>query len=368
MTDRAASPRPPEVVAPTEPWRLVVPAPPPVEGPEVRLRLEPGDRALVAVGERVRAGQDVLERPRERSRLEVPLRPDLSDLARVAPGSELDPELFGASRGVAAMGRPQVRRGDRVYLLYVEGDRVAHAVVARSPEPVASPVDGEVVDVGADGLLIRASGLGLRGPVGWGQPVLGRVVIGVSGPDEELRASAIDISAAGAVLVAGARLDIEAVTRARAIGVAGIVCGGAVGRELRQLEESDERQRAALHAATPFGLLALDGFGRRPMPIIAWDLLVAAAGEGSQVAVIPESGLAVVPAPPEGRLTRWAPDAVRLTAGEGAGLAGRLVGLAGLIRRPGGGYQPAGYVLMSAAPEGGPRRRVVSLADLERLG
>jgi hypothetical protein len=229
-------------------------------------------------------------------------------------------------------------------------------------------VDGIVVTVGADGLLIRASGLGLTGPVGWGQPVLGRVVMGVAGPDEELRASAIDISAAGAVLVAGARLDIEAVTRARAIGVAGILSGGAVGRELRQLEESDERQRASLHATTPFALLALDGFGRRPMPVVAWDLLVAAAAEGSQVAVIPEAGLAVVPAPPEERITHWTPDAVRITAGDGIGQTGQLVGLGGPVRRPGGSYQPAGYVVTPATAESAAQRRLVSLPDLERLG
>lgn len=351
-----------------EPWRLVVPAARPVVGPEVRLRLEPGDRALVTAGEEVRAGQDVLERPRERSRLEVPLRPELADLVDVAPGSELDPELLGVPRAVTGVGRPQVRRGDRVYLLYVEPERAAHAVVARSPEPVASPVDGVVVTVGADGLLIRAAGLGLTGPVGWGQPVVGRVVMGVTGPDEELRASAIDISAAGAVLVAGARLDIEAVTRARAIGVAGILSGGAVGRELRQLEESDERQRASLHATTPFALLALDGFGRRPMPIIAWDLLLAAATEGSRVAVVPEAGLAVVPTPPADRVAHWTPDAVRITAGEGMGATGHLVGLAGPVRRPGGSYQAAGHMVTLGSPDTPPRRRLVSLADLERLG
>jgi hypothetical protein len=229
-------------------------------------------------------------------------------------------------------------------------------------------VDGVVVAVGADGLLIRASGLGLTGPVGWGQPVVGRVVIGVTGPDEELRASAVDISAAGAVLVVGARLDIEAITRARAIGVAGILCGGAVGRELRQLEESDERQRASLHAATPFAILALDGFGRRPMPIVAWDLLVAAAAAGSQVAVVPEAGLAVVPSLPEDLTAHWTPDAVRITAGDGVGTTGRLVGLAGPVRRPGGSYQPAGYVVTPPTADSAARRRLVSLADLERLG
>ena len=368
MTDRAVAHEAQASIPLGEPWRLVVPAGRPVVGPEVRLRLEPGDRALVAAGEEVRAGQDVLERPRERSRLEVPLRPDLQDLLQVEPGSELDPEMLGVPRTVTAVGRPQVRRGDRVYLLYVEPDRAAHAVVARSPEPVASPVDGVVVTVGADGLLIRASGLGLTGPVGWGQPVVGRVVLGVAGPDEELRASAIDISAAGAVLVAGARLDIEAVTRARAIGVAGILSGGAVGRELRQLEESDERQRASLHATTPFALLALDGFGRRPMPIIAWDLLAAAAAEGSRVAVVPEAGLAVVPTPPEDSIPHWTLDAVRITAGDGVGATGHLVGLAGAVRRPGGSYQPGGYVVTPGTAETAARRRLVSLADLERLG
>ena len=103
-------------------------------------------------------------------------------------------------------------------------------------------------------------------------------MLGVTSPDAELRASAIDIAAAGSVLVAGARLDIEALTRARAIGVAGIICGGLVGRELRQLEESDQRQRAALHSTTPFAVIALDGYGRRIVPALAWELLVAAAG------------------------------------------------------------------------------------------
>ena len=131
------------------------------------------------------------------------------------------------------------------------------------PQTLASPVDGEVEELGAGHIGLRAAGVGLVGRIGWGQPVHGRLMLGVSSPDAELRASAIDIAAAGSILVAGARLDIEALTRARAIGVAGIICGGLVGRELRQLEESDQRQRAALHSTTPFAVIALDGYGRR---------------------------------------------------------------------------------------------------------
>ncbi|MBX3030057.1 MAG: hypothetical protein KF809_07835 [Chloroflexi bacterium] len=340
-------------------WRFVPLAPGPLLDPDLQLRLWPGDRALVSQGDAVGPGQPLVERPRERVRLDIPLRGEPTDLV---PGAELDIEQL-----LTARGRPQVRPGDRVTLLYVGADRVAHAVVAREPTTILSPVAGTVVALGPGRIVVRATGLGLRGPVGWGRPVLGRLIIGVAGPDEELRASAIDIGAAGAILVAGARLDIEALTRARAIGVAGIVCGGVVARELRQLDESDERQRAALHATTPFAILALDGFGRRPIPVRAWDTLVAAS-TGDPVAVVPEARMVVLPpgtAPAGGR---WTQDAVRVTAGEGTASVGRLVGLAGTVRRPGGTYLPGAHVVFPGTVDRPVRRTVVPLPDLERLG
>ncbi len=223
-------------------------------------------------------------------------------------------------------------------------------------------------EVTASHITLRATGVGLRGPVAWGQPVVGRVILAVPSPDAELRSGAVDISAAGGILVAGARLDIEALTRARAIGVAGIICGGVVGRELQQLEESDRRQRASVHALTPFAILALDGYGRRPIPTLAWDLLAAAAAEERQLGILPDARLAVVAGDPATLPTsEWPADAVRVAAGDGAGRAGRLVGLAGPIRRPGGGYQSAGYVAFGATIDAPAERRLFALADLERL-
>ena len=52
---------------------------------------------------------------------------------------------------------------------------------------------------------------------------------------------------------------------------------------------------------------------------------------------------------------------------EGLGREGVLVGLAGPVRRPGGLYQPSGYVDDPSATDGQPRRRIVALADLERF-
>ena len=343
--------------------RLVAPAEPLAPAPVARLRLRPGDRALVAPGELVHIGQPLLTQARETVLLEVPVRGDLGDRP---PGAELDLTQLQSAKGG---GRDQPRPGDRAYLLYVGTDRIARVVLARSPMTLTSPIDGVAEEVTASHISLRASGVGLRAPVGWGQPVVGRVILAVASPDAELRSGAVDISAAGGILVAGARLDIEALTRARAIGVAGIICGGVVGRELQQLDESDVRQRAALHTVSPFAILALDGFGRRPIPTLAWDLLAAAAADERVVGILPDARLAVVGGDPSTLpLSSWPSDAVRVSAGDGAGRAGRLVGLAGPVRRPGGIYQSSGYVAFGATADSPAGRRLVALADLERLG
>lgn len=326
----------------------------------VALRIHVADRALVEAGATVAVGQPLLERCRETVIAEVPSR---AAWAAVNPGDVIDAAHMEGAGGGSHGPRP----GDRARLVFHGPDGRDRVALGRHVSIVTSPVDGTVESVAAGALLLRAMGLGLRADVGWGQPVSGQLVIGVPSPDAELRASAVDIGAAGAIVVAGARLDIEALTRARAIGAAGIICGGVVGRELRQLEESDRRQRAALHASAPFALIALDGYGRRPIPGPLWDLFLAAAGR--KVGLIPEANLCVIGGESESLLeaSQRELQAVRIAAGEGLGLEGRLVGLAGPMRLPGGLYAPGGFVDLPG-PEGTVVRRVVPLADLERFG
>lgn len=343
-----------------DPMRFLTSADRPVAAPLARLRLRPADRALVAAGEVVASGQPLVEQCRETYLLEVPAR---GPIAALVPGDDVDLDLLPSS---GPIGRPHARPGDRARLLYTGPDGIARVALGRTPQTLTSPVDGEVEELGPGHLGIRAAGVGLVGRIGWGQPVHGRLMLGVTSPDAELRASAIDIAAAGSVLVAGARLDIEALTRARAIGVAGIICGGLVGRELRQLEESDQRQRAALHSTTPFAVIALDGYGRRIVPALSWELLVAAAGRPT--GLFPASRLAVIGGDPSTLdVPIHEPSSVRVAAGEGTGRIARLVGLAGPIRRPGGMYLASGFV-EETGPDGSPRRRIVPLSDLERLG
>jgi hypothetical protein len=343
----------------TDPSRFVEPALGPVRGPAVTFALRVSERPLVRLGDRVARGSPIIERFTETFLVEAPTHIRLD---RTAPGEEVD--LVDLPRG-GRIGRHQVRPTDRARLLFVGPDGLARILVGRGVAMVESPVPGIVDAVSAGRLTLLAEGVGIPGRVGWGRPVHGRLVLGVSSPDADLPASAIDIGMAGSVLVAGARLDIEALTRARAIGVAGIICGGVVGRELRQLEESDVRQRAALHAASPFAVLMLDGYGRRPIPTLAWDLL--AWGAGRPIGLVPDARLAILAADPGDDLPAPRPaGSVRITAGDGIGRVGVILGLAGPRRQPGGLYQPGGFI-QEVGAVGASEVRIVPLADLERL-
>src|SRR3990170_3405852 len=132
---------------------------------------------------------------------------------------------------------------------------------AAAAAPYASPAAGVVESVGPAAIVIRADGIGLPGTLTAGEATVGRLVVAVRRPDDELPVAAVDVGAAGAILVAGARIDVEALPRARAMGVRGVIVGGVVGRDLRSFAASEARQRAALHTSPPFALLVLDGFG-----------------------------------------------------------------------------------------------------------
>jgi hypothetical protein len=166
--------------------------------------------------------------------------------------------------------------------------------------------------------------------------------------------------------VVGARIDIEALSRARALGVGAIIVGGIAGRDMRQLEESEARRQAALHAAAPFAMLVIGGHGRTAISGHVWDLLVAA--EGRPAGVLPSARMLVIGGDPEPLLAACArpPGTVRIVSGEWREREGRLVGLTGPRRWGDGGYQPGAFVEL--AGDGGRTERVsLPLAILERL-
>ena len=155
--------------------------------------------------------------------------------------------------------RAAARRGEYVFEWHGRW-RVATGDIT---DAVETPFAGIVRDVRpGTGITIRAAGRGIRGIVALGGPTRGRLQLGADG---ELRSGGLDVGSAGTILVVGSRVDAETLTRARAMGVCGVVVAGLSSKERRDFLASEARQRAALHRLPPFAVLVLDGATRRPL-------------------------------------------------------------------------------------------------------
>ena len=344
-----------------DPARFVLPALPPASNELLRIRLQLSDRPLVGPGQRVELGQPIVERFREQEAMELPTT---AAIVGMRPGEVIEHVPVSQT---SRLGRKAPQTTRRARIIEHGRDGITRVTAGSGDIIVHAPASGFVEALLPGRMDIRAEALMVAGTVGWGRPAAGRIVVAVDGPDAEMATTRIDVATAGAVLVVGARIDVEAMSRARAIGVAAVISGGVASRDLRQMAESDVRQQAALHAAAPFGLIALGGYGRLPIPAHLWDLLVAA--EGRPAGIMPESRALLISGDPAPLLaaTQRAPGTVRVTGGEQRDREGRLVGLSGLRRWPGGSYAPGGFVEI-AGGDGQTQRLCLPLALLERLG
>lgn len=320
----------------------LVPARKLIESPlDVTFRLAPGDRPLVAAGESVVVGAPIAERLRD---------PSLEEVHSLAVA-----EAQAGERWTGSVGERDGRFESGELLFNWRGRwRVAGSALSDSVE---TPFAGIVREVrSGSSITIRAAGRGLRGVVALGGPTRGRLQ---GSPDSELRAGGLDVNSAGAILVVGSRVDAETLTRARAMGVRGVVVTGLSSKERRDYLASEARQRSALHRLPPFAVLVLDGALRRPLAGAVQALLGALSGH--EVAIVTDPPMLVfdlpamaVPTPP--------PDLVRIRGGALGGREGRFVEAVGGRRFPGGATLEACLVRF---PDGS--TAAVPLGDLERL-
>jgi hypothetical protein len=321
--------------------RLVSSRPLVAEPVDVVFRLTPGDRPLVAAGDSVVVGAPIAERLRDPGleEVHVPATPE--------------PQPGGRWSG-SADGRAGRLEGGELLFTWRNRWRIAGGTLT---DPLETPFAGIVRDVRpGSSITVRAAGRGLRGIVALGGPTRGRLQ---GSPDSELRAGGLDVNAAGAILVVGSRVDAETLTRARAMGVRGVVVTGLSSKERRDYLASEARQRSALHRLVPFAVLVLDGAVRRPVSGAVQALLGALTGH--EVALVMNPPMLIfdlpsltVPAPPA--------DLVRVRGGALGGREGRFMEAVGPRRFAGGAHLEAALVQF---PDG--TTAAVPLGDLERL-
>jgi hypothetical protein len=360
-----------------------------VFAPVIEFNLGPGDRALVGPGDTVVAGQAIAERTPDAEIVDVGRLPiDLPAWSRrepdgtVADGSGAGPSPMAIRTEAASRrerrtppepgkwwvggaerrertpkGKDQVRISGT--LLFESRGRWRAAAGDRH-ETVESPVDGVVREArNALGVAVQAAGAAIHGQIGAGDPSRGYLDVPRL-TDGELWASALDVGRSGAVVVAGSRISSQAISRARAMSIRGLVSGSVGQSELRDLAASQSRQRASLAPSVSFGLIALDGYQRRPLATPVLALLAALAGR--EVAIVPDPPLLVFDVA-EVPLPELPIDWVRVRSGQYAGREGRWLEALGTRRFRAGIHLDA--ALVRFVDESDPT--IVPVADLERF-
>jgi hypothetical protein len=310
--------------------------------------LHPGDRALVNAGEAVGRGEPILEHYADQKTIVV--AGAASADGHGAPGDRWTQVTARRSADTEAPTGGE--------LLFRSGGSWRIAGGER-PHPVEAPFAGivEAVRPGI-GVTVRTMSSGILGRAALAGPTWGRLQVATDA-DGELRAQHVDVGAAGSIIVAGARIDAEALTRARAVGIRGVIVAALGIKEQRDFLASERRGRAAVHGLPPFGILVLDGAARRPIasPLMA----MFEALEGSMVAIV-GSPPALVADDPHVRLPEPPADLVRVRSGPLAGAEGTWAGLAGPRRFPAGVTLEAAFVRFGGRPP-----VAIPIGDLERF-
>lgn len=310
--------------------------------------LHPGDRALVKAGEAVGRGQPLLEHYRDPRTIVVPT--EGAEEGGGAPGDRwVEPPGHKSPEG------EQTSSGE---LLFRSGGKWRIAGGDR-PDVIEAPFAGVVSDVRpGSGITFHTTASGILGRTVLAGPTWGRLQI-VTDADGELRAQHVDVGAAGSIIVAGARIDAEALTRARAVGIRGVVVAALGIKEQRDFLASERRGRAAVHGLPPFGILVLEGAARRAIPSPIMDMFRAL--EGGMAAIV-GSPAALIVEDAADHLPRPAADLVRVRSGPLAGAEGTWAGLAGPRRFPAGVVLEAAFVRFGGRPP-----VAIPIGDLERF-
>jgi hypothetical protein len=334
-----------------------------------RVRLPAGATPVVAVGDTVEPGGPLAATVRPAGTLTVslarPLRrkkPEVADLLAVTPGTHVRTD-----QPLARTSDREVRSpADGYFLAYDPARGNAELLAVAAGDPILSDVRGLVVGVESDAIVVAVPAVPVTAVAGSGPAVHGSFTVMAGQADAPLDPNLIDADAAGRVLVTGSWASAEAITRARAVGVAAIVAGGLHARDLADFAGLQHRRSLLGTAAPPFAVLALDGFGQAPMDPARFAWLLAHADR--EVTVLGDQRRLLVydaaPAPSRD-LRATSGDRVVIAAGPGRGQTGLLgeildqplaVGsgisaVCGLVRLDGGRTVPVPLANLETSPQ-----------------
>jgi hypothetical protein len=123
----------------------------------------------------------------------------------------------------------------------------------------------------------------LQGAAAYGPDAVGELTLGVGNAADDLAAARIDVRLGGRILIGGARISAEVMTRAHACGIAGLVTGGAPAAGLRVVYGDSVRASGSPSREDRPTVLCLMGFGAAVLPREIHEPLAALAGSRAAI-------------------------------------------------------------------------------------
>jgi hypothetical protein len=164
---------------------------------------------------------------------------------------------------------------------------VTGQVLLREPPRVLNLlayIDGTIVEtVAGQGVVVESTCSLVQGIFGIGGEAWGELLVAVASPDEPLGPGHLKPEMKGKIVVGGSFLSAEAMSRAKDLGIAGLVVGGIHDKDLRALLGYDLGVAITGTEQVGFTLVLTEGFGAIPMASKTFRLLSAHTGQKASI-------------------------------------------------------------------------------------
>jgi hypothetical protein len=164
---------------------------------------------------------------------------------------------------------------------------VTGQVLLREPPRVLdllAYIDGTVIEViPRQGVVLEAACSLVQGIFGIGGEAWGEIAIAAQSPDEPLSPAHLKPDMNGKIVVGGSILPAETISKAKEVGVAGLVVGGIHDKDLRALLGYDLGVAITGTEQVGFTLILTEGFGAIPMASKTFRLLSAHTGQPASI-------------------------------------------------------------------------------------
>lgn len=164
--------------------------------------------------------------------------------------------------------------------------RTGQVILQRPPVPVEvnAFMDGEVTAVHErEGVTIRTQGAYIQGIFGVGGEAWGPLERATPGPADKLTVAHLNAGQRGKLLVGGSGISLEALLKARELGVSGVIAGGFDKGDLKELLGYELGVAITGNEEIGITLILTEGYGEIPMTQRTWDLLGELQGQHASV-------------------------------------------------------------------------------------